>query len=269
MKQSFSNRRSFTLIELLVVIAIIAILAAMLLPALQGAKERAMGSNCTSNLKQLGNAIQMYGNDNNGFFWHCYGSFAASPDRSGYTRIAQYAGGKSYSEIFWTFTKPEYMPKVFMCPKAINEVDMTSAAWDVGAAYPLVYNSNQTPPSNEIPLYRQSKAETVTSGATGDFVDINRGIVAGDGWSSHPDGKPGTDSPCMYRVYNKSRFSIPYERHNGRMNSLMPDGHVMTSGVKEMAQSNYYFLRVGSDVKLFAWQFWDFFDKGRQLQSAR
>jgi prepilin-type N-terminal cleavage/methylation domain-containing protein/prepilin-type processing-associated H-X9-DG protein len=89
-------RRGFTLIELLVVIAIIAILAAMLLPALAKAKQKANQASCVSNLRQWGLAVQMYGNDNNGGI-----------PRDGMDSAGSYATGDSKQANAWFNLLPE------------------------------------------------------------------------------------------------------------------------------------------------------------------
>ena len=71
-------QKPFTLIELLVVIAIIAILASLLLPALQGARNRGKSANCQSNLSQFSKASSLYNADNDDFNCYAYATFGGT-----------------------------------------------------------------------------------------------------------------------------------------------------------------------------------------------
>lgn len=93
-------RCDFTLIELLIVIAIIAILASMLLPALNRTRDKAKATGCSNNLKQIGSAVAFYAGDNNGFVPQ-YQLNSANPNYQwnllggtvNYNKVLPYLGG--------------------------------------------------------------------------------------------------------------------------------------------------------------------------------
>ncbi len=226
-------KRNFTLIELLVVIAIIAILAGMLLPALNNAKASARRSTCISQLKQLHTAETLYASNNQDYFTQgMMGGFKWPGDDN--TRIYWFAV-KDYAAGTYDFTDDRapllsYVnrsSKVFMCPEAIKNMetgDLTKVS--VGCGYGLnehwlgSYGTSTKPgipircsavkdPGNVVMLADSAKTET-----------------------GHGTGGPAMDYPTLtspWLPYSKkagASGSIHFGRHKSYASIAFVDGHV-------------------------------------------
>ena len=227
-------RGAFTLIELLVVIAIIAILAAMLLPALSSAKLRALQANCISNLKQLTLASQMYYDDNKTFIgptsldpfksqgdWMgtmlvYYGRATnmiicpAAPAKPIDPANPQNTPGTADSAWDWVLTSPGYVSPVYASSYGYNKWLESSAIYGADAR-----NFNQ-----ETAVAHPSQTPVFTDSAWINFYpDVNDTPPLS---LYDPINHPGTGASGMTRVF--------IARHGSRSPSAAP--HSLPFGAK-------------------------------------
>jgi len=216
------SSKKFTLIELLVVIAIIAILASMLLPALNSARETAKKIDCLGKLKQIGVAAMMYRNDYDG---HIIPSKATPTDWSGSGRSQQlwdYIYGRNYmgfsvSPTGWPSAAVTAWEGGFRCPSDTTLMTNPGFARRSYAVIAHFYSGLNT---TDISVPKAIKYKTPSSTYFISEMDYNNSLSSGRDFSKACCGKGTNLADTMLR----SSFDLG-PNHKNMANILFLDGH--------------------------------------------
>jgi prepilin-type processing-associated H-X9-DG protein/prepilin-type N-terminal cleavage/methylation domain-containing protein len=213
------TRSAFTLIELLVVVAIMAILAAMLLPALARAKARARGIQCVSNLRQLGLAAQVYLGDNGDYYPFAYYFDAANSVLYCWDFTTYVNSGRVVPGVLW---QGQTNPQIQQCPSFAGSANWSSDP-DTGYNYNTSYighgqgESQSDPTGQAAPI--PAKAGAVPQPANTALFGDGQYSGGADKFMRAPDPNAG-DANFTGRPAGTQGF-----RHDGRSNVAFCDGH--------------------------------------------
>jgi prepilin-type N-terminal cleavage/methylation domain-containing protein/prepilin-type processing-associated H-X9-DG protein len=237
------HNNGFTLIELLVVIAIIAILAAMILPALARAKSKAQQVNCLSNMRQWGLADSLYVGDNNEVFpWPRYQvSQTAIQDNPTWTEVVSFHDLNQGNDV-WFNALPSYVGGKPLYSWAINPVGFAkiSSIFICPTAFSRGINSGDSSPSHGFmdaaarPLFDYAMNSKSLANESANAILKSSMVVHPAAFVLFSDVRDRSDDMPFYVVgsANQTDLATPHcyttrfsARHDAGGNITFSDGH--------------------------------------------